>query len=81
VQFQSRRAIVRAALDIVEGLGLLTRKRRSGTVVSSRTTNNQYTKLLHTIEDLGNYASHTERRVLDMSPARERKEANVETSQ
>lgn len=67
-QFQSSRATVRAALDIVEGLGLITRKRRSGTVVCSRTTSNQYTKSLHTIEDLVNYASHTERRVLGMVP-------------
>ncbi|AOB25070.1 GntR family transcriptional regulator [Bordetella bronchiseptica] len=67
-QFQSSRSTVRAALDIVEGLGLVTRKRRSGTVVCSRTTNNQYTKSVHTIEDLVNYASHTERQILEVSP-------------
>ncbi|MHA7685744.1 GntR family transcriptional regulator [Cupriavidus sp. PET2-C1] len=66
-QFEVSRSTVRAALAIVEGLGLVTRRRRAGTVVCSTTTSNSYSKSLHTIEDLINYASHTEREVLGVS--------------
>ena len=61
------RTTVRSALDIVEGLGLVSRRRRSGTVVTSTTARSDYSKSIHTIEDLVNYASHTEREVLGKS--------------
>jgi GntR family transcriptional regulator len=66
-KYQVSRTTVRAALDIVERLGLITRRRRAGTVVCSATTSNSYSKSLHTIEDLVNYASHTEREVLGVT--------------
>lgn len=66
-QYAVSRTTVRAALDIVEDLGLITRRRRAGTVVCSNTTRNTYSKSVNTIEDLVNYASHTEREVLGTS--------------
>lgn len=66
-QYDVSRTTVRAALDIVEGLGLITRRRRAGTIVCSNTTSNTYTKSVNTIEDLVNYASHTEREVLGVA--------------
>lgn len=66
-QFQVSRTTVRSALNIVEGLGLISRKRRAGTVVQSTETSTSYTKSLHSIEDLVNYASYTERRVMSVS--------------
>jgi len=66
-QFQVSRTTVRSALNIVEGLGLISRKRRAGTVVQSTETSNSYTKSLHSIEDLVNYASYTERHILGIA--------------
>jgi GntR family transcriptional regulator len=66
-QFQVSRTTVRSALNIVERLGLISRKRRAGTIVQSAETNNSYTKSLHNIEDLVNYASYTERHILSMT--------------
>lgn len=63
-QYGVSRTTIRSALNIVEGLGLISRKRRAGTVVVSKTTTQDYTKSLHNIEDLVHYASHTERRVI-----------------
>jgi GntR family transcriptional regulator len=65
-QYKVSRTTVRAALDIIEGIGLVTRRRRSGTVVRSITPSDTYSKSLSTIEDLVNYASHTDREVLDI---------------
>lgn len=61
------RTTIRSALNIVEGLGLILRKRRTGTVVVSKETSKRYTKSLHNIEDLVNYASYTERAIIDMA--------------
>lgn len=66
-QFEVSRTTVRAALDIVESLGLITRRRRAGTVVCANTATNTYTRSVNTIEDLVNYASHTEREVLSVT--------------
>ncbi|MBW1248719.1 GntR family transcriptional regulator [Pseudomonas tolaasii] len=63
--YQVSRSTVRAALDIVQELGLVTRRRRAGTIVTAHTPPNSYTKSLHSIEDLVNYAAHTERHVID----------------
>lgn len=63
-QYGVSRTTIRSALNIVEGLGLITRKRRTGTVVVSKTTSQEYTKSLHNIEDLVLYASYTERQVI-----------------
>lgn len=68
-QYGVSRTTIRSALNIVEGLGLIARKRRAGTVVVSKETTNNYTKSLHNIEDLVNYASHTERTIIDVSTA------------
>lgn len=65
-QFGVSRTTIRSALNIVEGLGLISRKRRTGTVVVSKTTTQEYTKSLHNIEDLVNYASRTERRIISI---------------
>ena len=65
-QYKVSRTTVRAALDIIEGIGLVTRRRRAGTVVRSTTPSETYSKSLNTIEDLVNYASHTDREVLDI---------------
>jgi len=66
-QYGVSRTTIRSALNIVEGLGLISRKRRAGTVVVSNTTTQAYTKSLHNIEDLVHYASQTERQVLSIS--------------
>jgi DNA-binding GntR family transcriptional regulator len=66
-QYKVSRTTIRSALNIVEGLGLIARKRRAGTVVVSKETTNRYTKSLHNIEDLVNYASHTERTIIEVS--------------
>jgi DNA-binding GntR family transcriptional regulator len=68
-QYQVSRTTVRSALNVVEGLGLIGRKRRAGTVVLSKETSKRYTKSLHTIEDLVTYASYTERTVIEISTA------------
>ncbi len=60
------RSTVRAALDVVERLGLVTRKRRAGTVVSADRPSNVYARSVSSIEDLVSYASHTSREVLGM---------------
>jgi DNA-binding GntR family transcriptional regulator len=66
-QYQVSRTTVRAALDIIEGLGMVTRRRRSGTVVRSTTPSDTYSKSLTTIDELVNYASHTDREVFEIS--------------
>ena len=66
-QYGVSRTTIRSALNIVEGLGLISRKRRAGTVVVSKTTSQAYTKSLHNVEDLVHYASQTERQVLSIS--------------
>ena len=66
-EHQVSRTTIRSALNIVEGLGLISRRRRRGTVVVSKETRNSYTKSLHNIEDLVNYASYTERSIVDIS--------------
>jgi len=63
-QYEVSRTTLRSALDIVERLGLIARKRRAGTVVLARETTPHYTKSLHTIDDLVNYASYTDRTVM-----------------
>lgn len=63
------RTTIRSALNIVEGLGLISRKRRAGTVIVAKETRNSYTKSLHNIEDLVNYASYTERTIIGISDA------------
>jgi DNA-binding GntR family transcriptional regulator len=57
------RATVRAALDIVEGLGLISRKRRSGTRVEAAAPTPRYARSVATVEDLVQYAAETERHV------------------
>jgi DNA-binding GntR family transcriptional regulator len=66
-QYKVSRTTVRAALDIIEGIGLVTRRRRAGTVVRSTTPSDTYSRSLNTIEELVDYASHTDREVLDIS--------------
>lgn len=63
-QYEVSRTTLRSALDIVEGLGLIARKRRAGTVVLANETTPHYTKSLHTIDDLVNYASNTDRTIM-----------------
>ncbi|ANN65955.1 GntR family transcriptional regulator [Bordetella bronchialis] len=57
------RATVRAALDIVEGLGLISRRRRSGTRVEAVAPAARYARSVATVEDLVQYAAETERHV------------------
>jgi DNA-binding GntR family transcriptional regulator len=57
------RATVRAALDIVEGLGLISRRRRSGTRVEAAAPAQRYARSVATVEDLVQYAAETERHV------------------
>ena len=66
-QYGVSRTTIRSALNIVEGLGLVSRKRRAGTVVVSNTTAETYTKSLYNIEDLVHYASQTERKVMSIA--------------
>lgn len=63
-QFKVSRSTIRSALNIVEDLGLVTRKRRVGTVVTSNVTTSHYSKSVHSIEDLVSYASHTVRLII-----------------
>ncbi len=62
------RSTVRSALDIVERLGLVSRKRRAGTVVTAARPANAYSKSVQTLEDLVAYASHTAREVVSVGP-------------
>lgn len=64
LQFKVSRSTIRAALNIVEDLGLVTRKRRVGTIVTSNVTKSHYSKSVHSIEDLITYASHTVRLII-----------------
>jgi GntR family transcriptional regulator len=57
------RATVRAALDIVEGLGLISRRRRAGTRVEAAAPAQRYARSVATVEDLVQYAAETERHV------------------
>jgi DNA-binding GntR family transcriptional regulator len=57
------RATVRAALDIVEGLGLISRRRRSGTHVEAVAPQGRYVQSVTRVEDLVQYAAETERHV------------------
>jgi DNA-binding GntR family transcriptional regulator len=60
------RATVRAALDIVEGLGLVSRRRRSGTRVQAAAPAPRYARSVATVTDLVQYAAETERHVKDI---------------
>lgn len=64
------RATVRAALLRLEELGLVSRRRRSGTHVTSDLPRRpgRYAQSLAGIDDLLQYAVQTERRVLDIAP-------------
>lgn len=64
------RATVRAALLRLEELGLVSRRRRSGTHVTSDAPRRPgtYAQSLTGIDDLLQYAAETERRVLQVSP-------------
>ena len=65
------RATVRAALERLEELGLVSRRRRSGTRVTAASPAERlggYVQSLSGVEDLLQYAAETERRVLRVSP-------------
>ena len=65
------RATVRAALLRLEELGLVSRKRRSGTHVSASGAAQRsggYAQSLDAVEDLLQYANETERKVLRVTP-------------
>ena len=65
------RATVRAALERLEELGLVSRRRRSGTRVTAARAAERlggYVQSLSGIEDLLQYAAETERRVLRVAP-------------
>jgi GntR family transcriptional regulator len=65
------RATVRAALERLEELGLVSRRRRSGTRVTAVRAAERlggYVQSLSGVEDLLQYAAETERRVLRISP-------------
>ena len=65
------RATVRAALQRLEELGLISRRRRSGTHVTAaraRQVSGGYAQSLSGLDDLLQYAVETERRVLRVSP-------------
>lgn len=66
------RATVRAALLRLEELGLVSRRRRSGTHVTATdqaSRSGAYAQSLGGVEDLLQYAAETERRVLRITPA------------
>jgi DNA-binding GntR family transcriptional regulator len=66
------RATVRAALERLEEIGLVSRRRRSGTRVTAAHAAGRlggYVQSLSGVEDLLQYAAETERRVLRVSPA------------
>jgi DNA-binding GntR family transcriptional regulator len=60
------RATVRAALAQLERLGLISRRKRTGTRVEAVRPTTDYAPSLATLEDLVHYAAETERRVQDM---------------
>src|SRR5262249_27579547 len=62
-QYEVSRATVRSALDVVEELGLISRKRRAGTRVESATPTRDYTGSVMTVGELVQYAIETERHV------------------
>jgi DNA-binding GntR family transcriptional regulator len=61
------RATVRSALDVVESLGLISRRRRAGTRVEATQPTKGYSKSVSTVDDLVQYATETERRVQTIS--------------
>lgn len=66
-QYGVSRTTVRSALNIVESLGLISRKRRKGTVVVAQDTSQSYTKSLQNIEALVHYANNTLRRIINVN--------------
>lgn len=62
-QYEVSRATVRSALDVVEELGLISRKRRAGTRVESAKPTRDYTGSVMTVGELMQYAAETERHV------------------
>lgn len=66
-QYGVSRTTLRSALNIVESLGLISRKRRMGTVVVAQNTSQSYTKSLQSIEALVHYANNTLRQVVSVT--------------
>jgi GntR family transcriptional regulator len=65
-QYKVSRTTVRSALSVLEGLGLISRRRRVGTRVEAIRPPKTYTRSLSHIEDLTQYAAETERHVQSM---------------
>lgn len=65
-QYGVSRSTVRSALSIVEDLGLVSRKRRAGTVVIAHQTEQRYTRTINSLDDLIEYAHQTERQVMNV---------------
>jgi GntR family transcriptional regulator len=67
-QYNVSRTTVRSALSVVEGLGLISRRRRAGTRVEATHPPRTYARSLTAIEDLVQYAAETERHVQSIRP-------------
>src|SRR5690606_20486862 len=66
-EFEVSRGTIRAALDIVEELGLISRRPRRGTRVERLKPQSVFARHLHTLDDLMQYSVETDRRVLSIA--------------
>jgi len=62
-QYNVSRTTVRSALSVLEGLGLVSRRRRAGTRIEASEPPRTYARSLTNIGDLVQYATETERHV------------------
>ena len=66
-QYKVSRTTVRSALSVIEGLGLISRRRRAGTRVEAVQPPKTYARSLSHLEDLVQYATETARQVRSIS--------------
>ena len=66
-EFDVSRGTVRAALDIVEELGLVSRRPRRGTRVERLRPHSVFARSLHSLDDLTQYSVETDRQVLSIA--------------
>ncbi|TDC86647.1 GntR family transcriptional regulator [Actinomadura sp. 7K507] len=66
-EFDVSRGTIRAALDIVEELGLVSRRPRRGTRVERLKSQPVFARSLHSVDDLTQYSVETDRQVLSIA--------------
>ena len=66
-EFDVSRGTIRAALDIVQDLGLVSRRPRRGTRVERLKPHSVFARSLHSVDELTQYSVETDRRVLSIA--------------